>query len=121
MGHAPADWEDDWGVSPLVDAVSGRPDDIGERGGDMDIPSSGGGDRRGNNAGGGDLLRPPLEHHHTIHCDKDHYGPVSVDGATFKGVALEVVVGIGGNQYGGDTVGGVGGGGGEGLEVVVGG
>ena len=74
------------------DMAAGGEDATEERGRDMEIYSPGGGYGRGGNPGDRNLRRPPLEHFHTIYCDKSNYVPVFGGGVMSMGTGLEAVV-----------------------------
>ena len=46
----------------------------------------------GETAGGGDLRLLTPEHSHTVHCDQDHYGPMSGRGAETGDTGIQAVV-----------------------------
>ena len=112
VGHVPVDWEDAGSFSPSGDMAADRSDETPEWGQDKDVPYPGGGNGGGIHAGGGYIRHPLTECCHTNYCDKAHYGPVSGGGAAPRGTSFEAVMGTGGTQYGGNSVGCMGGGGG---------
>ena len=69
----------------------------------MDITPAGGRDGGSGTAGGGDLRLPPPEHGSKVHCDQDHYLPMSGGGAETGANDIHVVVGTGWVGYGRDT------------------
>ena len=72
----------------------------------MDIPPSGGRDGRGRTEVGGDLRLLLPEHSLKVHCDQDHYGPVSGGGAGTGSTGIKMVVGTGRFGCGGSSEGG---------------
>ena len=119
VGHVPADWEDAGKFSPSGDTAADGADDTVEQEWDMGSPYPVGGNVRGGYVGYGDLCFPPSENRRAIYHNKANNGPVSGGVATPRGTCFEAVVGTGATQYGGDIVGGPGGGGRQGLGGVV--
>ena len=85
----------------------------------MWIPPTGGHNGGSGTVGGGDLHLPPPEHGLTVHCDQDHYGPVSSGGAENGDKDTQAVTRTGRSGCGRDADNGLGGGtdGGGGGEI----
>ena len=76
----------------------------------MGVSPTRGRDGGGGIIGGVDLRLPLTEHSHTVHCNQDHYGPVSGGGAEAGDKGGQLVVGEGRLGLGGDADCGSGGG-----------
>ena len=72
------------------------------------IPPAGGHNDVGGPAGGGDLRFFPLENSCIVYCDQAHYVPVSSGGVETGATGLQVVVGTGRGECGGDVDSGLG-------------
>ena len=59
----------------------------------MGVSTAGRSDGGGGITGGGDLFLPPPEHSHTVHCDQDHYVPVSISVESSGVMGVKLVVG----------------------------
>ena len=97
-------------IPPLGGPQSDREKNSESKGWYMGVPPSVGSDDGGGITGGGYLHIPPLEHSHTVHCNQDHYGPISGGGAESGVKGVQAVVGAGWLGIGGDADGGLGGG-----------
>ena len=80
--HVPVHCEYDGRLPPQgvtqVDGAESKEGDIW----DIGLNPTGRGNIGGRHKGCVDLRRPPPEYGHTIHYNRDHYGPVSGGGAT---------------------------------------
>ena len=75
----------------------------------MGVPPSDRDNGRGGSAGGGELHCPKPEQSCTVHCNQDHYGPVSGVKATPRDNGVKAVVIAGELWSRVDMVGGMGG------------